>query len=105
MNPISRYWYKFIGFILSSQYPFELPPPTDPDHVTSLAELVQEPYGTVKGHTISLWFYREGGRRGNVIEVMAAGHSNNLICGRVSALIHETLIELENVDTRCSKFA
>lgn len=94
---MTKLWYSLLDRISPSRYPFELPPAKDPNYIPSLSELVQEPYGTIKGHIINFWFYREGR---NIVEVMEAGHSNTTICSRVTSLIHETLIELENIDIK-----
>lgn len=97
MKLLTKFWYGLLDHISPSRYPFELPPAKDRDYMPSLAELIQEPSGTIKGHTINFWFYREGR---TIVEIIEAGHSNTSICSRVTSLIHETLIELEDIDIK-----
>jgi len=94
----SRLFYRMADYIFySKRYPFIPPEIKDPDYISSLSELVQEPFGIINGHTISIWFYREGkGVNSKIVEVMEAGHSNSAICSKVTSLIHETLIELNS---------
>lgn len=89
-------WYRVVDRLFPSRYPFEMPEASNPESLQSLPELVQEPFGTIKGHTISVWFYREGQ---NIVEVIEAGHSNSAICSRVTSLFLETLLDLQNAET------
>ena len=95
MNTLQKTYYSAIDFITGNKYPFIMPPLQNKmDKVPQLLEWTEEPYGLINGSNISVWFYTD--KRGNIVELMEAGHSNSYVCGKATSLFVEAISNLKS---------
>ncbi|MBU2650982.1 MAG: hypothetical protein KKA81_08605 [Bacteroidetes bacterium] len=94
MNKLVRKIHTIIDSIRGKRYPFGMPPFHEKDNVPQLLEWTEEPYGLINGSNISVWFYTD--EKGQIIEVMEAGHSNSYVCGKATSLFIEAILQLKS---------